>query len=50
MLASPYRENMVATLKQLLREMTPQDVRGLWAPSINAWSRTIATGHVTGHI
>ena len=43
-------ENLVATLKQLLREMTPEEVTSLWKPSLNAWCRTLATGHVTGYV
>ena len=45
-----FRENLVATLKQLLREMTPEEVTSLWKPSLNAWCRTLAIGHVTGYV
>ena len=38
------REDLIATLKRHLRDITPAEVRSLWGSAIYAWARTIVYG------
>lgn len=41
-----FRELLINGLKELLLDLTEQDIRLLWGQALKAWMRTITFGHV----
>ena len=36
------------TLKALLLDLKPEQVKGIWAPAIHSWMQTLTFGHTVG--